>query len=81
MRGFKVVYKERVYNALEMVCNFEGEAPKQPSESSPKFLTVLVLNEDGNVKMLEDEAFMFQFIRIIGVKSGEVRSVQRTMPV
>ena len=32
MRGFKVVYKERVYNALEMVCGFEGEARKEPGE-------------------------------------------------
>ena len=66
MRGFKVVYKERVYNALEMVCSFEGEARKETGESEPKFLTVLVLNEDGNVKILEDKAFMFQFIRIVG---------------
>ena len=66
MRGFKVVYKERVYNALEMVCSFEGEVRKETGESEPKFLTVLVLNEDGNVKMLEDEAFMFQFMRIVG---------------
>lgn len=66
MRGFKVVYKERVYNALEMICGFESETQKQPGVSSPKFLTVLVLNEDGNVRMLEDEAFMFQFIRIVG---------------
>lgn len=66
MRGFKVVYKERVYNALEMVCGFEDETRKETGESAPKFLTVLVLNEDGNVKMLEDEAFMFQFIRIVG---------------
>lgn len=70
MRGFKVVYKERVYNAIEMLCTFEGEAKKQPGESEPKFLAVLVLNEDGNIKMLEDEAFMFQFIRIVG---GEQR--------
>ena len=66
MRGFKVVYKERVYNALEMVCEFGEEARKEPGESEPKFLMVLVLNEDGNVKMLEDEAFMFQFMRIVG---------------
>ena len=33
MRGFKVVYKERVYNALEMVCEFGEEARKEPSES------------------------------------------------
>ena len=66
MRGFKVVYKERVYNALEMVCEFGEEARKETGESEPKFLTVLVLNEDGNVKMLEDEAFMFQFMRIVG---------------
>ncbi len=66
MRGFKVVYKERVYNALEMVCEFEEKARRETGESEPKLLMVLVLNEDGNVKMLEDEAFMFQFMRIVG---------------
>lgn len=67
MRGFKVIYKERVYNALNM--NWEwNEDPEQEARergmATPKFLTVIILNEDGEIRLLHDETFMFQFIRI-----------------
>jgi len=69
MRGFKVVYKERVYNALNM--NWEwGDVPpdieaQEKGIAKPKFLTVVTLNEDGEVLMLHDEAYMFQFLRTV----------------
>lgn len=67
MRGFKVVYKERVYNALNMSWEW-GERPEddavEKGMAKPKFLSVIVLNEDGEVRLLHDETFMFQFIRI-----------------
>lgn len=67
MRGFKVIYKERVYNALNL--NWEwGENPeaeaREKGMAKPKFLTVVILNEDGEVRLIHDETFMFQFIRI-----------------
>ena len=69
MRGFKVVYKERVYNALNMIWDW-GEHPEDNARKNgivkPKFLTVVTLNEDGEVIAIYDEAFMFQFIRITG---------------
>ena len=67
MRGFKVVYKERVYNALNMCWRYNDTPPEIEAEekgiAKPKFLTV-TLNEDGEVILLHDEACMFQFLRI-----------------
>lgn len=68
MRGFKVVYKERVYNALNMCWRYNDTPPEIEAEkkgiAKPKFLTVVTLNEDGEVILLHDEACMFQFLRI-----------------
>ena len=65
MRGFKVVYKERVYNALNMCWRYNDTPPEIEAEekgiAKPKFLTVVTLNEDGEVILLHDEACMFQF--------------------
>lgn len=69
MRGFKVVYKERVYNALNMNWQWGRDTPpeieaEEKGIAKPKFLTVVTLNEDGEVILLHDEACMFQFLRI-----------------
>lgn len=68
MRGFKVVYKERVYNALNMCWRYNDTPPEIEAEEKGivklKFLTVVTLNEDGEVILLHDEACMFQFLRI-----------------
>lgn len=67
MRGFRVIYKERIYNALNMNWvwgeNQEEEA-REKGMAKPKFITVIILNEDGEIRLLHDETFMFQFIRI-----------------
>lgn len=68
MRGFKVVYKERVYNALNMDWRWDNTPPEIEAEekgiAKPKFLTVITLNEGGEVIVLHDESCMFQFLRI-----------------
>lgn len=66
---FKVVYGERVLNAicLDQVVYPENKYP-HPDEQGcyfkPKFLAVMVINEDGNIVTICDEAWMFQFIPI-----------------
>lgn len=68
MRGFKVVYKERVYNAVNMNWNWKDCPPdieaREKGVAMPDFLDVLIIDEDGAVKLIHDEAFMFQFLRI-----------------
>lgn len=67
---FKVVYREKVLNALslESIMYKEGSCPGFDSESytKPKFLTILAINEDGNIVAICDEAWMFQFLPIKG---------------
>lgn len=68
MRGFKVVYKERVYNAINMNWGWKDCPPDIAAEEKgiamPTYLDVVIIDEDGMVKMIHDEAFMFQFLRI-----------------
>lgn len=64
---FKVVYKERVYRALELVyIEFQEKTQSDDIHKKPKFIEILVINEDGNIEAIRDEAWMFQFIPIVG---------------
>ena len=67
---FKVVYKERVLNAvsLENIMYKEGcfPCPDEKICAKPAFLTILAINEDGNIIAICDEAWMFQFLPIKG---------------
>lgn len=67
---FKVVYREKVLNAiaLENVMYPEKKYPTPAANGcyfKPQFLSVMVINEDGNIVVICDEAWMFQFIPII----------------
>lgn len=70
---FKVIYGDRVLHALalERIEFRDGEWPgaKSPKETQtvtkPVFLSVLCINEDGNIVTLFDEAWRFQFVPII----------------
>ena len=67
---FKVVYGEKVLNAVSLqdVYFAEGIYPKPESKGSyfiPKFLSVMVINEDGNIVIICDEAWRFQLLPII----------------
>lgn len=63
---FKVVYNERVYKALALVdVEFPENTQVDEIHKKPKFIEILVINEDGNIEALKDEAWMFQFIPIV----------------
>lgn len=63
---FKVVYNERVFKALTLVdVVFPENADMGATHKKPKFIEILVINEDGNIEALRDEAWMFQFIPIV----------------
>lgn len=64
MKGFKMIYNDRVYNVLHIMIDFE--TCKEGDESpQPKFIEAIYLNEDGEVKTVRDEAWCFQFVRKI----------------
>ena len=67
---FKVVYGEKVLNAISLRdCFFaDGHYPNPEDKVcyfKPKFLSVVVINEDGNIVIISDEAWRFQFIPIV----------------
>lgn len=66
---FKVVYRERVLNALSLENLYfaDGKYPDPSATGSrfkPKFISVMAINEDGNVEVFCDEAWMFQFLPV-----------------
>lgn len=65
---FKVVYGEKVFNAISLQdVRFDEDWDKHQANliNKPKFITILAINEDGNVIEIHDEAWMFQFIPIV----------------
>ena len=65
---FKVIHGDKVLNAIALM---EARMPKEMNWENretvvkPKFLDVLVINEDGNIVSILDEAWTFQFLPII----------------
>lgn len=63
---FKVVYGEKVLKALALQeVLFPDDTEWNAIHKKPKFIEILVINEDGNIEALRDEAWMFQFIPIL----------------
>ena len=63
---FKVVYKDKVLNALSLQEIIIPEDTNWESiYKNPKFIEILVINEDGNIEVLRDETWMFQFIPVL----------------
>ena len=60
---FKVVCGEKVLNAVALldaeICDIGNESRRI------KFITLLVINADGNLRVIRGEAWQFQFIPII----------------
>ena len=67
LSGFKVVYKARVLRAvcLDSIDFAENWPPEIGKVDVPKFITIIAINEDGNIVVLRDEAWMFQFIPVV----------------
>ena len=68
MKGYEVAYKGRVYPALEMHMIRKDSMGQEEGKSgfmpAPTFLDVLVINEDGEPRIINDETHMFRFMRI-----------------
>ena len=68
MKGYEVAYKGRVYPALEMRMIWTDGRGREEGKTgfmpAPTFLDVLVLNEDGEPRIINDETHMFRFMRI-----------------
>lgn len=61
MSNYKMIYNDRVYNVVGIIPTLdfsEGNGFKKV-----KFIEVSVIDEDGELKIIYDEAFMFKFVR------------------
>lgn len=65
---FKVMHNDKV---LRGICIKNIQMPKREAESErkiyepPTFIDVFVINEDGNIILIHDEAWTFQFIPVV----------------
>lgn len=69
---FKVIFGERVLKAVALLETEHKEDFDYLSVGYRSFsmLTVLVIDDNGNLKAIRDEAWRFQFIPIITEKDG-----------
>ena len=66
LSGFKVVYGDKVMKALHLnSIAFKNNTDFDALRIKPNFIDILVINEDGNIEVIRDEAWMFQFIPIL----------------
>lgn len=63
---FKVIYGEKVLKAISLQeIEFGDNVDWCAIKKKPKLIEILVINEDGNIEALRDEAWMFQFVPIL----------------
>lgn len=66
---YKVVYGEKVVRAVALMhMEFPDGEDCEATVRKPKFIEVLVINSDGNLELLNDEAWRFQFVPILEEK-------------
>ena len=67
LKGFKVIYSETVLNAVALIGyeHAEDVCPDTTGYRKFRFITILVIDTNGNLKTIRDEAWMFQFIPIM----------------
>lgn len=62
LRGLKVIYNETVLNAVAVMEWMYEKDMLSNGYNDFKFLTVMVVDTNGNLKAINDEAWRFQFI-------------------
>lgn len=64
---FKVVYGDKVLNAVSLLFVDMGKYEEIANKTrfKPTFIEVIVINEDGNLEIIRDETWRFQFLPIV----------------
>lgn len=62
MSNYKMIYEDIVYNVVGVIptIDFNGE---NNGIKKIKFIEATVINEDGELAIIYDEAMMFKFVR------------------
>jgi hypothetical protein len=63
---FKVIYDEKVLNAVSLQeVVFSDYVDWDDVYKIPKLIEIIAINEDGNIQVLRDKTWKFQFIPIL----------------
>jgi len=62
VENYKLIYNDIVYNPIN-INPIYGEYKENSKSQKIKFIQMIYVNEDGNLATLEDEAWMFKFVR------------------
>ena len=63
---FKVIYDEQVLNAVSLQeVVFSDYVDWDDVYKIPKLIEIIAINEDGNIQVLRDKTWKFQFIPIL----------------
>lgn len=64
---FKVIYNNKVLNAVALMhMDFKGVFDEENDNiDKPISLEIIAINEDGNIIVIRDEAWRFQFLPIV----------------
>lgn len=66
MSAYKVVHKNMVYRTVAIVrMIFPENFRENDMNEEPESITVLVIDENGNIKHITDETKRFQFIPVV----------------
>lgn len=60
MSNYKMIYKEQVFNVVSIIPTFEIKTEGNPKM---KFIEACFIDEDGELKIVRDEAWCFKFVR------------------
>lgn len=60
MSNYKMIYKEQVFNVVSVIPTFEVKAE---GNTKVKFIEAWFIDEDGELKIVRDEAWCFKFVR------------------
>ncbi|BCK01426.1 hypothetical protein [Anaerocolumna chitinilytica] len=61
MTDYKMVYKDQVFNALSIRPIVDSNLKN--GKRIVNFIEAMYINEDGEVEIIEDEAWCFKFVR------------------
>lgn len=62
MSNFKMIYKDQVFNVININPVF-GEGKGDSGIEKPKFINAMCIDENGEIIIIDDEAWMFKFVR------------------
>ncbi len=62
MSNYMMIYKERVYNVINIMPTLEVN-DREVGTKKVKMIDAATINEDGELVIINDEAWMFKFVR------------------